>query len=130
MLSLKASQIEQVNNAFHTLKIASSPKPKLEEFVKQREANWSQNALTTTNAWLKEGLKERAITRDLKWGIKVPIKGFEDKVFYTKAMWRLNEKIEKLSDRIKRLESREDENKYHKTFRRGWSVLLQWGQDS
>ncbi|MFT4261405.1 MAG: methionine--tRNA ligase [Candidatus Woesearchaeota archaeon] len=43
---------------------------------------WTENAITTTKAWLKEGLKERAITRDLKWGIQVPLKGFEDKVFY------------------------------------------------
>ena len=32
--------------------------------------------------WIKEGLKERCITRDLKQGIKVPLKDFEDKVFY------------------------------------------------
>lgn len=44
--------------------------------------NWSENAITTTNAWLKEGLKPRAITRDLNWGIKVPLKGYENKVFY------------------------------------------------
>lgn len=56
--------------------------PKLESFVKEREKKWSDNALTTTNAWLNEGLKERAITRDLKWGIPVPEKGYEDKVFY------------------------------------------------
>ncbi|MCF7872169.1 methionine--tRNA ligase [Candidatus Woesearchaeota archaeon] len=56
--------------------------PKLEKFVEQRQEKWSENALTTTNAWLKEGLKERAITRDLKWGIPVPEKGYENKVFY------------------------------------------------
>ncbi len=32
--------------------------------------------------WLRRGLKERCITRDLKWGVKVPVKGYEDKVFY------------------------------------------------
>ncbi len=32
--------------------------------------------------WLKAGLKERCITRDLKWGVDVPLKGYEDKVFY------------------------------------------------
>jgi methionyl-tRNA synthetase len=36
-----------------------------------------------TNAWLKEGLKERCITRDLKWGIPVPRKSYENKVFYS-----------------------------------------------
>lgn len=56
--------------------------PKLEEFVSEREKSWSENTRTTTNAWLKEGLKERAITRDLEWGIKVPEPGYEHKVFY------------------------------------------------
>lgn len=32
--------------------------------------------------WIKEGLKKRCITRDLKNGVKVPLKGFENKVFY------------------------------------------------
>lgn len=56
--------------------------PELQKFVEERKNKWSDNALTTTNAWLNEGLRERAITRDLKWGIPVPEKGYEDKVFY------------------------------------------------
>lgn len=56
--------------------------PKLESFVKERESKWSDNARTQTHAWLKEGLQERPITRDLEWGIKVPLKGYEHKVFY------------------------------------------------
>ncbi|MDO8628418.1 MAG: methionine--tRNA ligase, partial [Nanoarchaeota archaeon] len=32
--------------------------------------------------WIKEGLKPRCITRNLKWGVKVPLKGYEDLVFY------------------------------------------------
>jgi methionyl-tRNA synthetase len=35
-----------------------------------------------TQAWMRDGLKERAITRDLKWGIPVPKQGYENKVFY------------------------------------------------
>lgn len=35
-----------------------------------------------TNAWMRDGLKQRCITRDLKWGIPVPLTGYEDKVFY------------------------------------------------
>lgn len=55
--------------------------PELEELTKNQE-NWSENTITTTKAWFKEGLKPRAITRDLNWGIKVPLKGYENKVFY------------------------------------------------
>ncbi|GJN02112.1 hypothetical protein PR202_ga19434 [Eleusine coracana subsp. coracana] len=43
---------------------------------------WSQNAIQATNAWLKEGLKPRCITRDLKWGVPVPHEKYKDKVFY------------------------------------------------
>uniref|UniRef100_A0A453IN35 methionine--tRNA ligase n=2 Tax=Aegilops tauschii subsp. strangulata TaxID=200361 RepID=A0A453IN35_AEGTS len=43
---------------------------------------WSQNAIQATNAWLKEGLKQRCITRDLKWGVPVPHEKYKDKVFY------------------------------------------------
>ena len=43
---------------------------------------WAKNAIQLTNSWIRDGLKERCITRDLKWGIPVPREGFEDKVFY------------------------------------------------
>ena len=43
---------------------------------------WSSNALTITKSWLKEGLKPRCVTRDLKWGVPVPLDHMKDKVFY------------------------------------------------
>jgi len=55
--------------------------PKLKNFIRKREKNWSTNAKNMTHSWLKEGLKPRCITRDIKWGIPVP--GFENKVFYS-----------------------------------------------
>ncbi len=59
--------------------------PELERWIKKQsaEGKWSENAKTMTEAWLKAGLKPRCITRDLKWGIPVPLKGFEGKVFYS-----------------------------------------------
>ncbi len=56
--------------------------PQIEKWAKKQKSNWSENAIRITDAWFKEGLKKRAITRDLKWGIPVPLKGFENKVFY------------------------------------------------
>lgn len=44
--------------------------------------DWSSNAINITKAWIENGLKPRCITRDLKWGTPVPLKGYEDKVFY------------------------------------------------
>jgi len=43
---------------------------------------WANNAIQMTQAWIRDGLHPRAITRDLKWGIPVPKEGFKDKVFY------------------------------------------------
>ena len=47
-----------------------------------KEGRWSDNSINITKAWIRDGLNERAITRDLKWGIPVPKEGYEDKVFY------------------------------------------------
>lgn len=46
------------------------------------DGKWSDNAINITKAWIRDGLNERAITRDLKWGIPVPKEGYENKVFY------------------------------------------------
>lgn len=54
---------------------------KLEEWIKERK-NWKTQVTNLALGWIKEGLKERCITRDLKHGVKVPLKGFENKVFY------------------------------------------------
>ena len=59
-------------------------RPRLEEWMNEAKVTgfWANNAVKMTESWIRDGLKERAITRDLKWGIPVPKEGFEDKVFY------------------------------------------------
>ncbi|CAN4107138.1 unnamed protein product [Withania somnifera] len=59
-------------------------KDKLEAYINNMSLSggWSQNAIYTTHAWLREGLKSRCITRDLKWGVPVPHEKYKDKVFY------------------------------------------------
>ncbi|CAH2079389.1 unnamed protein product [Thlaspi arvense] len=59
-------------------------KDKLTEYINETSVtgSWSQNAIQTTKAWLKEGLRQRCITRDLKWGVPVPHEKYKDKVFY------------------------------------------------
>ncbi|KAJ4323921.1 putative methionine--tRNA ligase, cytoplasmic protein rar1 [Neodidymelliopsis sp. IMI 364377] len=58
--------------------------PLEEEWFKKSstEGNWSSNGVQITASWLKEGLRARGITRDLKWGTAVPLEGYEDKVMY------------------------------------------------
>ena len=55
---------------------------RLAEWVKTKEPFWPDVAYSIAQKWLKEGLQERCITRDLKWGFSVPKPGFEGKVFY------------------------------------------------
>lgn len=43
---------------------------------------WTANAEHITMSWLRDGLKPRCISRDLKWGTPVPLEGYTDKVFY------------------------------------------------
>jgi methionyl-tRNA synthetase len=43
---------------------------------------WKPNVQTFTQNWLKKGLEDRAITRDMSWGVPVPLEGWEDKVIY------------------------------------------------
>jgi methionyl-tRNA synthetase len=59
-------------------------KDRLDVWLKdaQLKGFWANNAVQMTQAWIRDGLHERAITRDLKWGIPVPKEGYEKKVFY------------------------------------------------
>lgn len=43
---------------------------------------WRPHVLNLTRAWLEEGLKDRAVTRDLDWGVEIPIGGYEGKRIY------------------------------------------------
>ncbi|ESO85667.1 hypothetical protein LOTGIDRAFT_229481 [Lottia gigantea] len=62
--------------------------PKLEPELRQHldkafdNGLWTHNSKVITNSWIRDGLKPRCITRDLKWGIPVPLEGYTDKVFY------------------------------------------------
>ncbi|KAG1073317.1 hypothetical protein G6F41_002728 [Rhizopus arrhizus] len=73
--------IRESNHLFLDL---SKLQPVIEERFKKSstEGGWSANGINITQSWLKEGLKPRCITRDLKWGVPVPLEGYEDKVFY------------------------------------------------
>lgn len=54
---------------------------KLEKWVGSKE-DWRLNVRNFTLGFLREGLNDRAITRDITWGIPVPVEGFESKRFY------------------------------------------------
>lgn len=58
--------------------------PALEKYVDEMNSKygWKDNVLQYCRGWFKDGLKDRAITRDLDWGIKVPVDSAAGKVIY------------------------------------------------
>ncbi len=50
--------------------------------LKGHKADWKVNVLGQVKSWVDDGLKPRAVTRDLDWGIQVPVPGAEGKVLY------------------------------------------------
>lgn len=53
----------------------------LTEYVEKAQG-WKGNAVHLTHRYLDEGLQDRAVTRDLTWGVEVPVEGFDDKKIY------------------------------------------------
>jgi methionyl-tRNA synthetase len=62
------------------LKLSALQTP-LEEWLK-KQTHWRQNVLKFSLGYIAEGLRDRAITRDIDWGIPVPVPGFENKRIY------------------------------------------------
>ena len=62
------------------LKLSAFQEPLLEWVNKQ--THWRANVLNFTRRYLEDGLKDRAITRDLEWGVSIPLDGYDDKRIY------------------------------------------------
>jgi methionyl-tRNA synthetase len=63
------------------------PLDRYEDFLKKwilegHKKDWKPNVYGQCKSWIDDGLKPRAVTRDLDWGIPVPVKGGEGKVLY------------------------------------------------
>ncbi len=57
--------------------------PWLKEWILEgHKKDWKTNVYGQCKSWLEQGLSPRAVTRDLDWGIKVPVEGAENKVLY------------------------------------------------
>ncbi len=54
----------------------------LEKWILEEHKEWRPNVYGQCKSWLDGGLKPRAVTRDLNWGIPVPVEGAEGKVLY------------------------------------------------
>lgn len=54
----------------------------ISKYVRANNRRWRKWVREFTKGWVKQGLEARAVTRDLTFGVKVPVEGWEDKVIY------------------------------------------------
>ena len=54
----------------------------LEKYIESQSGKWRDTVVQQARSWLKAGLHDRPITRDLDWGVPVPVEGSEGKVLY------------------------------------------------
>jgi len=77
----------EVRETKHLFLLQSKLQHKVEEWLAKHSADWPLLSTSIAHKWLNEGLRDRAITRDLDWGVPVPADVWPDlaaegKVFY------------------------------------------------
>ncbi|CAK7209513.1 methionine--tRNA ligase mes1 [Sporothrix bragantina] len=80
----KVNQAPVPRDTKHVFLALDRLQPKINEWFAKAstEGKWSPNSIAITKSWLDKGLEGRSITRDLKWGVPVPLPGYEGKVIY------------------------------------------------
>jgi methionyl-tRNA synthetase len=76
-----SSQIE-IRSTEHFFLDLPQFQERLRVWLETNKAHWRPSVLNFALNWIKEGLRPRAITRDLDWGVPVPLPGYEDKRIY------------------------------------------------
>ena len=71
----------EIRDSEHFFLRLSAFADQLKDWVQER-SHWRQNAFNFTLRYLVDGLRDRAITRDIYWGVRVPVPGFDDKRIY------------------------------------------------
>ncbi|MFA4837698.1 MAG: methionine--tRNA ligase, partial [Dehalococcoidia bacterium] len=71
----------EITTSEHLFFKLSAFSDRLESWARD-QSQWRPNVSSFTMRYIKEGLRDRSITRDLEWGITVPEKGFENKRIY------------------------------------------------
>ncbi len=86
--AVSGSRNIEVRDTRHLFLLQSKLQDTIRAWIEQKGGAWPQLARSIALKWLDEGLRDRAITRDLNWGVPVTNpdgsvrEGFEDKVFY------------------------------------------------
>ncbi len=77
----KCGTAPEMRTTEHFFLRLSAFEEKLLAYTEDKE-HWRQNTKRFTENWLRSGLKDRPITRDIKWGVPIPLEGYEDKRIY------------------------------------------------
>ncbi len=73
--------VPELRDSEHFFLRLSAFSEQLEPWI-QEQSHWRQNVYNFSLRYLAEGLRDRAITRDIEWGVSVPVPGFEEKRIY------------------------------------------------
>lgn len=80
--SLLSEATPEIREASHWHFPLGNYQQRLEEYIEQHAGTWKENVLQQVRSWLKSGLSDRPISRDMDWGIKVPGEEEAGKVIY------------------------------------------------
>jgi methionyl-tRNA synthetase len=72
-------ELRDSEHFFHRL---SAYNQRLKEWLSDKPRYWRKPVINWALGWLKEGLQDRAITRDVQWGVPIPVEGWDDKRIY------------------------------------------------
>ncbi|MCK9368823.1 methionine--tRNA ligase [Candidatus Dojkabacteria bacterium] len=78
-LSDSKPKLKKTNHFY--INLAKTQK-ELSKFVKNNEKNWRKWVREFSKGWIKQGLEPRSVTRDLSFGVPVPVDGWDNKVIY------------------------------------------------
>ncbi|NHJ46218.1 MAG: methionine--tRNA ligase [Asgard group archaeon] len=70
-----------IKKSIHLFLDLGGLEPKIKKWVDSHE-DWPKTTLSIAKSWLRDGLRPRCISRDIEWGIPIPLDGYRDKVFY------------------------------------------------
>ncbi len=80
-VSALSGEVPELKETEHWYMPLGDVQPKLEEWLETREG-WKPNVMGQVKSWLNDGLSDRAATRDLSWGVPVPLDEAKGKVLY------------------------------------------------
>tara|TARA_R110000868_G_scaffold304437_25_gene565464 strand:- start:338 stop:2371 length:2034 start_codon:yes stop_codon:yes gene_type:complete len=80
-ISALSGEVPELKETEHWYMPLGDIQPKLEKWLDTRE-NWKPNVIGQVKSWLNDGLSDRAATRDLSWGVPVPLEEAKGKVLY------------------------------------------------